>query len=236
MSKYKQDIIRLRKQGKSYREIENELGCSKGTIAYHCKQEGLEDIGKKKKKISDEKKEAIRETYKEETAQRTAEIHDVSESTVKKYGSPKRKKNEYEQHSGGQNTKQKGDITEMKIATRLVELGYTVLEPFGDNDAYDLVFENEDDDFQRVQCKTGRDTGQGSLEFSVSTQSSHKKSKRRTYHGKIDFFGVYYPQNRKTYLVPFEEVSDINHEARLRLSTPKNNQKKKIRLAESFEM
>jgi CRISPR/Cas system Type II protein with McrA/HNH and RuvC-like nuclease domain len=32
----KEDIIRLRKEGKSYGEIQKELGCSKGTIAYHC--------------------------------------------------------------------------------------------------------------------------------------------------------------------------------------------------------
>ena len=35
MAKYKDDILRLRAEGKSYREIESELGCSKGTIAYH---------------------------------------------------------------------------------------------------------------------------------------------------------------------------------------------------------
>jgi helix-turn-helix protein len=32
----REQILALRAQGKSYREIEKELGCSKGTIAYHC--------------------------------------------------------------------------------------------------------------------------------------------------------------------------------------------------------
>ncbi len=32
----KEHIIRLRNEGKSYLEIKNELGCSKGTISYHC--------------------------------------------------------------------------------------------------------------------------------------------------------------------------------------------------------
>lgn len=32
----KERILALREQGKSYREIQEELGCSKGTIAYHC--------------------------------------------------------------------------------------------------------------------------------------------------------------------------------------------------------
>ena len=33
--KYKEDILRLHAEGKSYKEIKDILGCSKGTIAYH---------------------------------------------------------------------------------------------------------------------------------------------------------------------------------------------------------
>jgi predicted transcriptional regulator len=35
MTKYKEDIVRLRSEGKTYREIQESLGCSKGTISYH---------------------------------------------------------------------------------------------------------------------------------------------------------------------------------------------------------
>ena len=34
--KHKEKILELRSQGLSYEEIKNRLGCSKGTIAYHC--------------------------------------------------------------------------------------------------------------------------------------------------------------------------------------------------------
>lgn len=34
--KVKDQILKLRQQGYSYRQIQNMLGCSKGTIAYHC--------------------------------------------------------------------------------------------------------------------------------------------------------------------------------------------------------
>ena len=34
---YKEDILRLRAEGKSYSEISHELGCSKGTVAYYLK-------------------------------------------------------------------------------------------------------------------------------------------------------------------------------------------------------
>lgn len=32
---YKENILKLRSEGKSYRQIQQILGCSKGTIAYH---------------------------------------------------------------------------------------------------------------------------------------------------------------------------------------------------------
>lgn len=32
----KEQILKLRDEGKSYREIEKIVGCSKGTVAYHC--------------------------------------------------------------------------------------------------------------------------------------------------------------------------------------------------------
>jgi hypothetical protein len=32
----KEDILRLRAEGKTYNEIRQALGCSKGTISYHC--------------------------------------------------------------------------------------------------------------------------------------------------------------------------------------------------------
>lgn len=35
---YKEDILRLRNEGKSYSEISEILGCSKGTIAYYLKE------------------------------------------------------------------------------------------------------------------------------------------------------------------------------------------------------
>lgn len=37
MSNYKEDILRLRNEGKSYSEISDALGCSKGTVAYYLK-------------------------------------------------------------------------------------------------------------------------------------------------------------------------------------------------------
>ena len=38
----KEAILRLRKKGFSYKEIEEELGCSRSTISYHCGKSGSE--------------------------------------------------------------------------------------------------------------------------------------------------------------------------------------------------
>lgn len=41
---YKEDILRLRAEGKSYSEISDVLGCSKGTIAYYLKETGATEV------------------------------------------------------------------------------------------------------------------------------------------------------------------------------------------------
>lgn len=70
----KEDIIRLRKEGKSLRFIADELKCSKSTINYHFKNEGLLDIGLKPQTITKADKEAVYEYTK---------THTIKEAMVK---------------------------------------------------------------------------------------------------------------------------------------------------------
>ena len=46
----KEKILELRRKGLSYVEIQKELGCSKSTISFNCKKNGLTDIGLIEKK------------------------------------------------------------------------------------------------------------------------------------------------------------------------------------------
>ena len=52
---YKDEIVRLHKEGKSYNQIKDILGCSKGTISYHIgegqKEKTIERTRSKRKKI-----------------------------------------------------------------------------------------------------------------------------------------------------------------------------------------
>jgi len=48
-----------------------------------------------------------------------------------------------------------GEKTEAIIIAELIKKDYVVLLPFGDNQRYDLVI-HHNNEFIRVQCKTGR--------------------------------------------------------------------------------
>lgn len=49
--KHKDEILRLRAEGKTYNEIQAELGCSKGTIAYHCGAGQKEKVRARQKRM-----------------------------------------------------------------------------------------------------------------------------------------------------------------------------------------
>jgi DNA-binding CsgD family transcriptional regulator len=81
----KTDIIRLRNEGKSYREIQKILSCSRGTINYHCRNIGMVDIGKKKYPIDNDLKKSIAEYAKKHSLVATAKAFKLSLSTINNY-------------------------------------------------------------------------------------------------------------------------------------------------------
>lgn len=81
----KPQILTLRNQGKSYREIQKELNCSKGTINYHCKENELTDIGMKVAPVDSVIKSEIANFCKEHTLLEASNHFGLSLSTIKKY-------------------------------------------------------------------------------------------------------------------------------------------------------
>lgn len=133
-----------------------------------------------------------------------------------------------------------GERSEAIILARLAEVGYTVLIPFGENHRYDLVIEDGDGKFYRIQCKTGR-VSHGSIDFNTASNYYHhpnanKKTDyhRKDYRGEIDYFAVYSPDTHKVYLVPVDHAPTT--EGRLRLEPTKNNQEKNVRWAHDYEL
>ncbi|RKZ63406.1 MAG: hypothetical protein DRR08_03490 [Candidatus Parabeggiatoa sp. nov. 2] len=131
------------------------------------------------------------------------------------------------------NSKGIGEKTEAKMISCLVDNEKVVLIPFGDNQRYDIVIEDDDGTFKRIQCKTGR-LKNGAINFSTCSSSYHRNGKIHSYRGQIESFGVYCPENGKCYLVPVEEVG--TRCAKLRVDPSANGQEKNIRWAEDYEL
>jgi hypothetical protein len=137
-----------------------------------------------------------------------------------------------------QNPKAIGERSEAFIMARLVEVGYEVLKPFGDNLRYDLVIEDADGKFWRIQCKTGRSDGEY-IEFKPTSSYYHTRAGRTTnghrpYHGQIDYFAVYCRETKGVYLIPVEHTG--RSQMNLRLLPTKNSQEKNVRWAKNYEL
>jgi len=126
------------------------------------------------------------------------------------------------------NTRDTGEIAEMEAQLALKRRGWTILEPFGHEQAYDFVAE-KDGEFKRVQSKNGRLDG-GSIDVTVCTHGS--SGGVRTYGSdEIDCFSVYCTETDSVYLVPVEEAPNKNMRLRVKESSSHN-----VRMAEEYEI
>ena len=125
------------------------------------------------------------------------------------------------------NPSETGTRAESAVLAALVQSGRTVLMPFGAHQRYDLVFA-ESGRFYRVQCKTGR-LHHGSVRFRTHSTTGGRLS---AYTKEIDYFGVYCPDTRRTYLVPVADVPVRG--AHLRIEPARNGQQCGVRLAATY--
>ena len=110
-----------------------------------------------------------------------------------------------------------GDISESAIIARFLQLGYIVLTVYGGNQRYDLVIEDADGQFWRVQCKTARIEDNGTVvAFDTANHNYALKNKQwRHYRGQCDYFAVYCEELDKVYLVPVDQVGVTRANLRL---------------------
>lgn len=137
---------------------------------------------------------------------------------------------------GKRDTNAIGDISESAIITRFLQLGYVVLTPYGGNQRYDLVVEDAEGQFWRIQCKSAWVDEDGTvLKFNTANHNVTGKNRQwRHYRGQCDYFAVDCEQVNKVYLIPVDQVG-INS-ANLRLAPAKNNQAKNVRWAKDYEL
>ena len=81
----KSEIVQMRNEGKSYREIQKILNCSRGTINYHCRMTGMVDTGKKVYALDNDMKKSIAEYCKTHSLIATAKAFKLSLSTINNY-------------------------------------------------------------------------------------------------------------------------------------------------------
>lgn len=125
-------------------------------------------------------------------------------------------------------TKTKGTIAEMAVAAYLLEKGWKVLLPLGENHRYDLVAE-QSGRFVRIQVKYITPK-RGRLE--VKCASSNNWSVLQYTAKEIDVIAVFDSKNKSIYFVPMTKVRRSS--LSLRIEQSKNNQKLKINLARDF--
>lgn len=118
------------------------------------------------------------------------------------------------------NTKERGELSEAKVITKFIELGYTVSTPFSENSRYDAIVD-DGEELYRVQIKTGR-YDDGSVKFSTcDTRSNTSENKKKYYSEKdIDAFAVYNPDLESFYWIDIcEAPSNSMH---LRVDDPES--------------
>jgi len=86
----------------------------------------------------------------------------------------------------------RGDITEHEIALALMRSGRTLLRPISAGLRYDLVIDEGNGRFTRVQCKTGR-LRDGVIAFRLAMFDARRPN-GAPYHGQIEAFGVHCPE------------------------------------------
>lgn len=132
-------------------------------------------------------------------------------------------------------TKAVGELSEIKILAKLVELGFPVLIPFGDNQRYDLVFENQDGELKKVQCKHGTFRNGAIICRLVNVNVNSGGYKILGYKEDVDFFGIYCRDLDKCYMLDVRDI-EATYNITLRVDKPRSKQAHKINWAKDYEI
>jgi len=134
-----------------------------------------------------------------------------------------------------ENTKAKGNIAELKVATRLMEMGLQVYFPFGENSEADLIVELNG--LKRVQTKTVKVVN-GCCQIPLTSVCLVKGKYVKRRYQRLDYIACVSDRGR-IYLVPFEDVKDCKTTVSLRVDPPKKNTARTgtpLRMADKYDI
>ncbi|MCW2968801.1 MAG: hypothetical protein JWM71_2573 [Solirubrobacteraceae bacterium] len=125
----------------------------------------------------------------------------------------------------------RGNAAEAAVLAALVSAGIEVLIPFGAGLAFDLAAVVPDGQIVRVQVKSGRVRKQ-CVEFN-SSSTDHGRG-QQPYRGRADVIAVHVEVLDEVFVVPVDDCP--LYRGYLRLETPRNNQRRGVRLAEDYTL
>ena len=125
--------------------------------------------------------------------------------------------------------KQMSKEGEMRFAAEFLRKGWQIFLPYGEDGPIDLLIE-KDGVFKRIQVKSTSPI-KGAIHCRV--KSSNNWQVKKYTKKEIDYFGIYDYVNKKGYLIPIEDMEGMT-EPIIRLDKAKNNQTKRVRLAEQY--
>ena len=132
------------------------------------------------------------------------------------------------------NSKRIGNIGEVKVLSKFVELGIPVYIPFGDNEKADLIAEFHGK-LNKIQVKTSSKTDGSSILFNLTTSTTHRTNgyKHKYSPEEVDYFALYNLERNSVYLVK-NNKDKLFTNIRIRFVKPKNNQIKDINLESDY--
>ncbi len=129
------------------------------------------------------------------------------------------------------NTISRGNAAEAAVLAALVAADIPVLVPFGQGLAFDLAAVLPDDALIRIQVKCGR-IRKGCVEF--NTCSTDHGAGTQVYKGRAEVIAVHASEVGRLFVVPVDECPSSR--GYLRLDSPRNNQRRRVRLAADYTL
>lgn len=131
------------------------------------------------------------------------------------------------------NRQHRGDTSEILVAGKLMELGFTVLRPLSDNERYDLAIDMNGE-FVRVQVKTAEQRDNGAIVFRCYTSqvNSNTQNSKHYTRDEIDAFVIYDEARKRYFWVDVDEAP--KSEMTLRYESPSNEMSKRVNWCENY--
>jgi hypothetical protein len=131
--------------------------------------------------------------------------------------------------------KTKGDLAELKVAADLVDRGYRLAIPFGEDNDFDLIL-CRGDQLERVQVKyTESDGAVIAVKcYSDSLTNGRVRQTKRYTSLMIDWLAVCDATSKRCFYIPAEELGDGRTIIHLRLAHARNGQRRGIRFADDY--